>query len=235
MKKCLCLIISLVMLLSIAGCAAPSVEAPTQPTEKAPVLPPTRLGEFGMTVSLVRSYTFETAMEASDAVARIRIGDWLGETRSQTQYEAEVLECFKGELPKTFVLSQFGNSKKTVVSPVYPLFTSGNELFIFLSKVPDDVFEDQNIDYDEIYWSTGTFQTVLDVSYDENGNRYYADWWGDLGKSTGIPTLYKENRELFKQVYNYAMEDDPIRAEIQRSYPYVFAEEDVIALIEQYK
>lgn len=241
MKKCLCLIMSLVILLMIAGCAAPSVETPTQPTEKAPVLPPTRIGTGTMTVQLVKHHTFEEATEESDVIARIRIGDWLGETEksSQTFFEAEVLECFKGEISQTFVLSQLGYSKCTIGSPAFPLFTSGNEFLVFLTEIPEDKFVDLNAKY-EMYWLTGSYVTILDVSYDDSGNRYYAaTYWGgtyrSFGETMDIPTNYTKNREIFNQIYANAIADDPIRAEIYHPYPYVFAEEDVIALIEQYK
>ena len=231
MKKNLCLIMTLLILAAFASCAAPS--------GNAPVLPPTRIGAVSMTVSLRKYHTFKEAVEDADAIAKICIGDWLGEDTdgSQTFFEAEVLECFKGEIPKTFVLSQLGCSEYTLDS--HPLFTSGNEFLVFLTEIPEDVFVDLNADY-EMYWITGSYIAILDVAYDDSGNRYYAaTYWGGTSKSFGesmdIPTNYMKNREIFNQIYANAIADDPIRTEIYHPYPYVFAEEDVIALIERYQ
>ena len=171
MKKCLCLIMSLAMLLLLAGCATPSGDTP--------VLPPTRVGSGKLSASLPKEYTFETATEEADVVARIRVGDWLSEDTYcyQTFYEATVLECFKGKLPKSFVLAQLGCSTGTFRD--YPLFTSGNEFLVFLKKAPEDL-GDIKADYDSLYWIFGHFSTLLDVAYDESGNRYYTDWCGNL-------------------------------------------------------
>ena len=241
MKKLLCLIMSLVMLLLIAGCNTPAADTPTQPTEESPVLPPTRIGDHPKTVSLYKHHTFEEAVEESDAIARIRIGDWLGEVTegTNTYFEAEVLECFKGELSKTFILAQNGTSRSTIGG--FPLFTYGNEFLVFLTRIPDwydDLPDYLNTDY-EVYWITGVYVTILNVSYDDSGNRYYAatPYAGGnatFGESMDISTNYMKDRELFKQIYANAIADDPIRAETYHPYPYVFAEADVIALIKRY-
>ncbi|MBQ4641920.1 MAG: hypothetical protein IJB47_04845 [Oscillospiraceae bacterium] len=243
MKKYICLLMSLVILMMTVGCAAldggtptlPTDETSTQPTEDTPVLPPARWGN-GMYVSFSGQVSFEDALENADAIARIRIGDWLCEDTEgfESFFEAEVLECIKGELPQTFVLAQFGNS----IHSACLLFTYGNELFVFLERLKIEPFEAlfENTDF-QMYATRGEYQSVFDVSYDKNGKRYYCDTYGAVGKGMDeyLPSLYETDRELFKEVYDYAMEDDPVRKTAGRRYKYVFAEDDVIALIQQYE
>ncbi|MBQ4641840.1 MAG: hypothetical protein IJB47_04445 [Oscillospiraceae bacterium] len=231
MKKCLCLILSLIMLLLIAGCDTPAADTPaqptdetsTQPTEDAPVLPPQRIygyasGDLGM------KYTFSIAIEKAEVIARVRIGDWLGEDtdRFSTYYEAEVLQCFRGDIPDTFVLKQPGCSIATFETD--PLYTYGNEFLVFLG-VGD---ENNALGYTPIYYTIGVHSTMLAVSYDESGNCYYTDWLGWMGESMDISTNYAENQEIYTQVLARAREDDPVRA---RPLRYIFAEQDVISLL----
>ena len=50
-----------------------------------------------------------------------------------------------------------------------------------------------------------------------------------------LPSLYETNMKLCKEVYDYAMEDDPVRKTAEIGYKYMFAEDDVIAFIQQYE
>ena len=216
MKRFLCTMMSLVLLMLTAGCAAPSNEAA--------VLPPTRFGHSESHASFGKRYTFETAVAEADVIARVEVGNWIAEDfdLDKTYYEAAVLECFKGDIPETFTLLQDGCSKWTMGG--YPLFTDGNELVVFLKEAV-------GLDYSSPYWIIGAYDTVFYVSYDESGNRYYADRRGVLGKTMEIPTNYTNNREVFNEDYARAVADDPIVSEMS-GFPYVFAEADVIALLE---
>lgn len=215
MKKyvSLCLLISL--LLIITGCSPVF--------KKTIVLPPCRIGEGTEHVSLGTRYTFESAFSEADAVARIKVGNWISEDTElhTTYYEATVLQCFKGEMPETFTLLQDGCSLSTLQR--YPLFTYGNELLVFLN-------ESELTGFDSPYWIIGSFTTVLDVSYDESGSRYYADRYGVLGKLANISRNYAFDPAVFSEVLASAVANDPIVEEMKYSYSYIFSEADILTL-----
>ena len=189
------------------------------------VLPPTRLGSSSIQASLATRYTLESAVSEADVVARIVVGDWIAENTEihSTYYEATVLECFKGNIPTTFTLIQDGSSAGTLKR--YPLFTSGNEMLVFLNEAIE-------LDYDSPYWIIGAFTTIMDVSYDNAGNRYYADRYGILGETVDVAVNYASRPSIFAEVYARSVEADPIVQELHYSYPYVFAESDLIPLLE---
>lgn len=213
MKKTYCLILSVILLLTVVGCSHGNT-----------VLPPSRVGKGMMQASLVERYSLESAMSAADVVARVEVGSWLAEDAdiSSTYFEAKVLECFKGKLSGKFTLIQDGCSATTLNG--YPLFTAGNELLVFLKKATLE-------GYASPYWIIGSFTTVLDVSYDESGARYYADRYGVLGESTNGATNYARNSEIANEVLTRAAKDDPIISEMQYAYPYIFAEADIRTLL----
>ena len=219
MKKILYCLLLLAFLVQIAGCAAPSAQEP--------VLPPTRTGSRIARGSLERSYTFEEAMAEADVVAHIRVGDWIAEDTDNygTYYKADVLQRFKGEIPDTFTLRQTGCSTGTIEG--YPLFTNDNELVVFLFAVGEDAI----YDYESLHWIIGAQTTIFYVSYDKNGNRYYADWFGLLGESMEITTNYMQNSEILSEINASAAAKDPLCTEILRRKPYIFSEADVITLM----
>lgn len=199
-------------------------------TEDA-VLPPTRIGEPTVNASFAHAYTFETALSEADAVARIVVGDWLGEDKDlyNTYYEATVLQCFKGDLPEKITLLQDGCSSGTLKA--YPLFKSGNELLVFINHA-------SVTGYVSPYWIIGAFKTLLDVSYDSTGTRYYVDPYGILGETIDISTNYASDPVISREVYNTMAENDPIWKEMEEAYPeveytfpYIFSEDDLIPLL----
>ncbi|MDR0889598.1 MAG: hypothetical protein LBM28_03000 [Oscillospiraceae bacterium] len=218
MKKIFCIVFVAALLLSVSGCANSSDE------ESVP--PPVRIGSSRVRVSLAHIYTFEEALAEADAVARVMVGDWLAEDTEllQTYYEAAVLECFKGDMPDTITLLQSGCSTGTIVG--YPLFAGGNELLVFLKEAPwlaDD--------HTSPYWSIGSYTTVLDVSYDHSGTRYYADRYGVLGKTVENATNYAGVWTIAGEVYSAAIAADPFVAEVRYSYGHIFSEEDFVPLL----
>lgn len=66
MKKIICMLLTVLMLLSLTACA-----------EKA-VLPPTRVTE-NKVLAEYDYFTFDKAMSEASVVARICVGDWIGE------------------------------------------------------------------------------------------------------------------------------------------------------------
>ena len=217
MKTFLRFIFICALLVSAGGCAAPS--------DEIAVLPPVRRGSAEIHVSFETTYTFAAAFSEADAVARIEVGNWLAEdiALQKTYYEAAVLQCFKGDIPGEFTLLQDGCSAETLRN--YPLFTHGNELFVFLKEAAVT-------EYASPYWIMGAFMTILDVAYDDGGARYYSDRYGILGETMDIAANYSLQREIFAEIYSRSAEADPIVADMRYAYPYVFAEKDLIALLE---
>ena len=236
MKKILCLILTVVFLLFCVGCSTPTQTEETPDTGGSTdfgedvVLPPTRIGKGGMHVLLGKNYTFEEAMEEADAVALIQVGNWIGEDNElhETYFEAKVMQCFKGNIPENFTLLQSGSSECTITKPMYPLFTYGNEFLVFLNEAV-------GLDYESPYWIIGAYTTILDVSYDDDGNRYYADRYGILGNTINISANYAHRGEIYSEIYTKATAKDPIVSELQYKYKYVFSEADMMSLIEDCK
>lgn len=136
-------------------------------------MPPNRFGSASR--SIARTYTFEEAVKSADAVVHARVGNWLGDNDDDmtTSFAAEAVAVYKGDIPEDFVLIQDGKgvseSKKAAVQG-YPLFTYGNELFLFLRKVEPELY---SFDYPEnSYFICGVHNTVYYVARDLDGNAY---------------------------------------------------------------
>lgn len=168
-KRTIKLIPACALILSIAAgllLSACAVE------EKEPVLPPIRMSENPARGSVVGPIGSPSELiEGSDAIACVRIGDWLGDTGDTitTMFEAEVTEVIKGELPKKITLLQEGASDFTFEG--HPLFTAGNELLVFLTKCRN--FPDARYTLpDNAYVTAGAYITVFDIVTLESGERY---------------------------------------------------------------
>lgn len=200
----------------------------TNNTNNDVILPPSRIGTTTVQASFGPRYTFETAFSEADAVARVVVGNWLGEDSDlqKTYYEVSVLQCFKGNLPEKITLLQDGCSSGT--RKQYPLFTSGNELFVFISKA-------SVTNYASPYWIIGSFTTILDVSYDKAGTRYYVDRYGVLGETIEISTNYATQKSVLEEVYARLAENDAIVEEMHYDYPFIFSEEDMISFLDRNK
>lgn len=218
MKKLLCLITSAFILL-MAGCS--------QAADDSVVLPPSRVGKNIGSASLEKSYTFETAFAEADAVARIKVGNWLNEDNEihSTYFDATVLQCFKGDMPERFVLKQDGSSELTMEG--YPLFTYGEELLVFLNDGSD-------ADNKALYWIIGAFTTVMDVYYDAEGTRYYTDSRGILGETMDISTNYARINNTASEIFAAAASANPLIVDVANewiSHSYIFSEADMISFI----
>lgn len=186
--------------------------------------PPCRIGSASIQASFARGYTFESAFAEADAVARVKVEGWIAENTSiyQTYFQASVLQCFKGDMPNTFTLLQEGCSTGTLKG--YPLFTGGNELLVFLNEAT-------GAPYESSYWIIGAYLTLLDVSYDEIGNRYYIDSRSVFGDSINISANYALQEGICREVYEWSVKADPLVAD-RPYFSYIFSEADMINLIE---
>lgn len=214
MKRFFSLLLILDLLCIAAGCG--------QAKKREAVLPPVRTAPGTMYMQLEKRHSVESAFEESDGVARVKIGNWLGESTEHhvTYFEATVLECFKGDMPQTFTLIQDGCS--TVTQSGYPLFTASNELLLFLNKATG---EDN---YQPAYWIVGAHTTMVDVAYDTDGNRYYADRYGILCDDFfGCPnytynSTVGEELSIEKSIRAYLIGVDPFLETMDYSFPCIY-------------
>ena len=205
-KKIICF--AILLILSLTGCGD---------KKKEPVLPPTRWGTEGTAIAcLEKAYGFESAFEEADMVAHIKVGDWLSEDTENggTFYEASVIKQYKGEEIKTFVLRQDGNSRVTLED--YPLFTYGNEVFVFCKK---------GTDYNKspLYWSIGGFTTMLDVATTKSGETYFLARSGEFGRRT---RALADDDSFRSELKEYISEKDP-ELTLTYGYPYIYSETTV--------
>lgn len=216
MKRILCTLFAVLILFSAVACTANE--------ESEAVLPPVREGSGETKAQFDGKYSFSTAMSDADVVARIRVGNWIAEDSDlrQTYYEAEVLECYKGEIPKHFTLLQDGCSTGTYKG--YPLFINGNEMLLFLKEAVELP------QYDSPYWIIGSFTTLLNVVYDDN-DLYFVDRYGILGESINVTNNYANVASVANGVYTAAVESDPHMENVEHNYPYIYSEADVLKLL----
>jgi len=199
--------------------------------------PPVRIGEAIGEASLLRSYSAAEAFQEADAVALVRVGDWLGEQDGGFPifYKAAVVKSYKGDLPREFTLMQNGGSAGTYED--YPLYTCGNELLVFLRKA--------DADYPDAYQSVGSFSTVLYAADAVDGTRYYLDRFGlmsmreqETGDSALEQPLSRMQESTVKELRADLEKTDPLLAESlsfgerQNSFlePYVYSEDTLKAL-----
>ena len=189
---------------------------------ESPILPPTRYGNKTSRISLERQ-SFETAISSSDAIAHIKVGNWLGEDEYFNYYEATVISQFKGEEIDNFVLIQDGTSEYTIGR--YPLFTYGNEMLLFLMKSTD-------ADYENAYWILGSYTTVMDAVTSSTNEVYYMDRYGVLSETAENINNIPQSSFAFG-LFNKIGEQDPYITENRLFfYTYFYSEKDMKKLID---
>lgn len=190
------------------------------------VLPPTRFTRRGGAPGAFyweEEDTFEAAYAQADVVARVKVGNWLGEDAQLqvTYYEATVVDTFKGDIPESFVLKQAGYTQEGAVL----LFTYGNEVLLFLKSDEDPNYENTFTDPKPL--------AVIDVSYDDHGNAYYLARHDDFAAT--IPCQALDDYGRMYDIYNNLLEQDRmidvLRSGMQ-SAPYTFPESDLNAWLE---
>ena len=181
-------------------------------------LPPVRIGTEGrLRISLEHTYTFEEAYKNAEAVAHIRIGDWIGENDELllSYYKASVIKLYKGDIPQSIIMLQMGTSKMTA----YPLFTAGNEFLVFLQRVTEVESSDPNA-----FISICSYFTVLDAARSSAGELYFMDRYGRIGATAGLKK--NELAILVPELREDLIEKDSLFKEMQYAYQYIFPERD---------
>lgn len=182
------------------------------------VLPASRTGKGMSYGSIAADYaTISLIYEASDAVARVRIGNWLDENQYETYYQAEVIEVYKGTLPEEIIIQQDGTSRATFSG--YPLFFHGEEKLIFLKKTDISDFaspEEAGPYTGTAYWIPGSYMGVFDCTTDDTGELYFADCFNALNFSGFELTDYSNDSTVVSQVYTQL--DSVYKRKIQGIY-----------------
>ena len=213
MRKLLSLTAALLAALLLAGCSAVG----------GAVLPPQRIGDKGMVVTLGNLYTAESAAAEAELVALVRVGDWFMEDADNqvTCYKAKVLRAFKGSVGEDIYLIQDGCKAMSISG--YPLFTAGNELLLFLNRSVD-------AEYDNTYWVIGSFSTTFDALRDGEGELFYLDRFGLMGSSLKDCKNYLFDEEKAAELKEIAVKADPEAANYR--YHYIFSAAELDPLLE---
>ncbi len=193
-----CLVLVVSLCIGYMGGLNPQIQG-TEPQLNAPekeiVLPPVRKNEVGLFASSY-GFSIEEALELADAVAWVRVGNWLGEANdiiNRSFFEVEVVQCFKGEISNEFVLCHLGSSAGTFTN--LPLPTYGNEFLLFLDETPSWMNTDA---YEITYYNIGMYDTWMDVVKDEAGNVYVSAVMSIFGES--ITALAQDAKNLVNDV-----------------------------------
>lgn len=191
----------------------------------SPIYPPTRRGIGNGRSTPAKIYNFKTAIEDSDIIAHIMIGDWLGEDDHSTYYEAKIIEQFKGDAVSKIIITQSGCSKYTFNR--YPLFTSGNELLVFLKEYRS---EETGSSY---YSSISSSRTVLYVVIDKNGDVYYLDRANILSYYSADIIDPLPHDSFTYELYQKLILEDPELSKDMRfdEYVHFYSREDFLTLI----
>ena len=207
------------------------------------VRPPVRIGEATGNASFNRSFSLTEAFEEADVVALVQVGNWLGEKTEgfpYTYYEADALECYKGDIPAHFTLMQSGASTSTYED--YPLYTYGNQLLLFLRHSQTD-WGEAYIQYPGAYVNVCAFITMMYAANADDGSRYFVDRFGLMtyeelranpGSATlGQPAAQLRDRGLMAELSDNVKGTDKLLAESlsfgerQNSFlePYVYTQD----------
>lgn len=184
-----------------------------------PTLPPVRISE-NTAHALLERYTLERAYTEADLICVVQIGDWLGEDveNYSTFFEAQVVRSFKGDANETITLKQSGCSELTFVG--YPLFTYGNNLFLFLKESDDPA-------YGKIYWILGSYSTVFDVAETSPGETYVVARTSRIAQEFSDAKNYKNESTVCTRLQDALEGQDSVVYGERPSLPYIFSVEDV--------
>lgn len=176
MKKLLSIALAIMMMLCFAACADRDEK------DEDIVRPPVRESEFTAQSRYdTANFNIAALKEEADAIVRLKVKNWTGYIYldSMSCFEAEVIEVYKGDVPKEIILAQRGTPECTFEN--FPLFTYGEELLLFLNDInvvlersqksnPDFVYPE--FEYDNASSIVGTPLNVWNIATLDSGEAY---------------------------------------------------------------
>lgn len=207
----------------------------TDPESNQIVLPPVRVGTEGAMSGLLSAdvETIELIYPKAEAIARIRIGNWLDETKFYSYFEAEVVELYSGTLPDSFILKQFASSRFTILG--YPVFTHGTEFILFLVSEASTPEEGCQYPNDNTYAIWGGHPSVFEVIETSSGESYFVDRFHLIDKSEWIVTNHIENSSIVTNVSSALHNRDAAGQEYSANYSGIYSVSDFTNYLETMK
>lgn len=236
---CLMLTVATVFALPLAfsreeATTTPAVTTPAPEGDKI-VLPPVRVGQKGIHQGMISSdfSTVDQLYAYSDAIAHVRVGNWLEESEYYTYFEAEVVELYSGTLPDHFILEQFASSGFTILG--YPVFTYGNEYILFLKKDTDIPEDGCHYPNNNTYLSSGGHPSVLEVSTNSEGEQYFVDRFYFIETSRLSFRNYYEDTSVATSVSTALYQRDSVGQKLSKNYEKIYAVDDLVDYIDTLK
>ncbi len=224
------LVLLLLVVWLFAGCAGTSGKEKDR--DEKIILPPVRVGKTQAKALLLPVDDLDKLLQDTDAVAYVRIGNWLGEDLDSyvTAFRVEAIHVLRGTLPKHFALLQDGCSEVTEMG--LPLYTHGMEMLIFLTNHDPWIEKYRKLaNGEELYTSSGGVQTVMHSIGDGKGEYVYTHWElfaNSLGiDDVAVETLKREG--YYDGLAKKMGMDDPslTEIEIEERTPLVFRVQDI--------
>lgn len=158
--------------------------------------------------------TFAKIIKKADLIARVRIGNWIGETEYMTFFQAEIIEVYKGKKHCSITIVQNGSSTYGVDGL---LLDYGQELLLFMSSVDTPLEGTVIEDHKNVYYLTQKNLSVYDVA--KWGLRtYVVDRYAIIAPSIQGVENYASYYRIRYWLRNILETRDPLRAE----YSYEF-------------
>lgn len=233
-------LIGTLVLFTIALAIATKGFSHAKPEEDKPIEifsePTVRIAETTrQSEEFMKNYSLESLTKEADAIAWIRIGNWLGESETYglTNFSAEVKEQIKGDLGgkgSMITVLQEGTSKCTVEN--YPIFTGGNDLILFLKKAEDTFQNSSGRVYRILGGSKSVFYTTL-LSRDSErfATTLNAEWLTRM--PNGVPNIANID-ETWKTVYAALAVNDKLWDTIEVDSRLVYSYDLIKSVIKSY-
>ncbi|MBR3297991.1 MAG: hypothetical protein IKI64_02185 [Clostridia bacterium] len=233
------IVLGILVVFTIALAIATKGFSHAKPEEDKPIEifsePKVRIANSTRPSELIKNYSLEAFAKEADAIAWIRIGNWLGESETigVSTFAAEVKEQIKGDLggkgSKITVLQE-GTSKATLEN--YPIFTGGNDLVLFLKRAEEDLQNSAGTVYRIIGDSRAVFYTTLISRNSERFATTLNDEWLTRMPNT-VPNIASID-DMWKNVYAGLAVNDKLWNELMPETRLVYSYELLKAAIKSY-